>query len=92
MHKDTKEAATIPAEVMETFTMLYPKVKDVDWSGAGKYFEASFLPNERTPFLMFDLRGILMIVKSKIDRTELPAPVTTIVREQYPDTIYEWAN
>lgn len=34
---------------------------------------------------MFDLRGNLMMVKNKIDLTELPVAVITTVKEQYPD-------
>lgn len=83
--QERNESKTIPANVVDAFTILYPQAKDIDWSFEAKDFEVSFIENERARSIVFDIRGNLMMVKDKIDRAELPPPVITTVEEQYPD-------
>lgn len=83
--QEQKEAATIPADVVDAFSMLYPKAQDVKWKLIGKDFEASFVKNEKIVFLLFDGRGNLMMVKNKIGQTELPLPVIAKLKTEYAD-------
>ena len=83
--QEKKDAKTIPADVIDAFSMLYPQVKAIDWSFAARDFEVSFIQNERARSLVFDMRGNLMMVKDEIDLAELPPPVIRTVEEQYPD-------
>lgn len=83
--QEKMEAEAIPPDVIDAFSMLYPKAKVVNWKLIGKDFEASFAQNERAMSVLFDQNGNLMIVKNKIDRTELPVPVTAKLKTEYPD-------
>ena len=82
--QEKKEAAKIPYDVIDAFSMLYPKVKDVTWNLIEKDFEVSFVQNERAVSLLFDQRGILMMVKNKINETDVPVPVITTIKKEYP--------
>jgi hypothetical protein len=83
--QEQKEAATIPADVTDALSMLYPKANDVRWNLIEKDFEASFVQNERAVSLLFDPRGNLLIIKNKIDHTELPVSVIAKLKTEYPD-------
>ena len=80
-----QKEATIPADVIDAFSMLYPKAKDVTWKLIEKDFEASFVQNEKGVSLVFDQSGNLLMVKNKIDHTELPVPVIAKLKTEYPD-------
>ena len=73
----------IPPDVIAASSMLYPKAKDVNWNLIQKDFEVSFVQNERTVSLLFDQRGNLMMVKNKINETEVPVPVITTLKTEY---------
>lgn len=83
--QEEKEAGTIPADVIDALSMLYPKAKDVSWKLIERDFEASFMQNEKAVSLLFDEHGNLMIVKNKIDHTELPVPVISKLKAEYPN-------
>ena len=80
-----EEAEMIPPDVIDAFSMLYPKAKDVNWNLIENHVEASFVQNERAVSLLFDQRGNLMMVKSKIEQTELPVPVIAKLKTEYAD-------
>lgn len=80
-----KEVATIPADVIDALSMLYPKAKDVRWNLIERDFEASFEQNEKFVSLLFDEHGNLMMVKNKIDHTALPVPVIAKLKTEYAD-------
>ena len=75
----------IPPDVIDSFSMLYPSVKDVNWNLLEKDFEVNFVLKERAVWILFDHRGNLMMVKNKIDHTELPVPVITKLKMEYAD-------
>lgn len=77
-------AKTIPADVIDAFSMLYPNVKDINWNVIEEDFEANFTQNERAVSLLFDQHGNLLMVKNKIDHTELPVPVLGKLKTEYP--------
>lgn len=80
-----KEAAAIPADVTDALSMLYPMAKEVKWSLSQSDFEARFSQNERAVSLLFDQHGNLMMVKNRIDQTELPVTVLAKLKDSYPD-------
>ena len=75
----------IPPDVIAASSMLYPKAKDVNWNLIQKDFEVSFVQNERAVSLLFDQHGNLMMVKNKIDHTELPVSIKAKLKTEYPD-------
>lgn len=83
--QEQKEAITVPTDVIDAFGMLYSKVKDVNWKLIEKDFEVSFVQDERSVSALFDQHGNLMMVKNKIDHTELPVLVIARLKTDYPD-------
>lgn len=83
--QEQKEGTGVPAEVIDAFGMLYAKVENVDWKLIEKNFEVSFVQNERAVSAVFDQQGNLMMVKNKIDHTELPIPIAAKLKNDYPD-------
>lgn len=83
--QEQKEAATIPADVIDALSMLYPKAKDVTWNPIEKDFEVRFVQNEKEVSLVFDQNGNLLLIKNKIEETELPVPVIAKLKTGYPD-------
>lgn len=83
--QEQKEAKTIPVDVIDAFSMLYPNVKDVNWNLTANDFEANFVQNEKGVSLVFDQSGNLLMVKNKIDHTELPVPVIAKLKAEYRD-------
>lgn len=75
--------ASIPTPVMQTFTALYPNVKDVAWNYNEPNYEARFKVRNKGMMLMFDESGSVSEIKNEVPAVELPGTVRTYVETHY---------
>jgi hypothetical protein len=75
--------ASIPTPVMQSFTALYPNVKDVAWNYNEPIYEARFKVRNKGMLLMFDESGTISETKNEIPVVDLPATVTKFVETNY---------
>lgn len=75
--------ASIPTPVMQTFTALYPNVKDVAWNYNEPNYEARFKVRNKGMMLMFDESGSVSEIKNEITAAELPGTVRNYVDSHY---------
>src|SRR6478752_2045604 len=71
--------ASIPSPVMQSFTALYPNVKDVAWNYNEPIYEAHFKVRNKGMMLMFDESGSVSEIKNEIQIGDLPASVRNFV-------------
>ena len=74
---------TIPSPVLQSFTSLYPDIKDVNWDYNEPNYQASFKLRNKRMFLMFDEGGSVNEVKNEIMLVELPTYVGTLIARDY---------
>ncbi|HTF20090.1 MAG TPA: PepSY-like domain-containing protein [Chryseolinea sp.] len=75
--------ASIPTPVMQTFTALYPTVKDVAWNYNEPNYEARFKVRNKGMMLMFDESGSVSEIKNEVPAVELPGTVRNYVETHY---------
>lgn len=75
--------ASIPTPVMQSFTALYPNVKDVAWNYNEPNYEARFKLRNKGMMLMFDETGTISEIKNEIPALELPGTVRSFVETNY---------
>jgi len=75
--------ASIPTPVMQSFTALYPTVKDVAWNYNEPIYEARFKVRNKGMMLLFDESGSVSEIKNEIPIVDLPATVTDYVENNY---------
>lgn len=75
--------ASIPTPVMQSFTALYPNVKEVDWDYNEPNYEARFKVRNKGMLLMFDQSGSVSEIKNEIQVVDLPGTVRTYVENNY---------
>ena len=75
--------ASIPSPVMQSFTALYPNVKDVAWDYNEPNYEARFKLRNKGMMLMFDESGSVSEIKNEIPAGELPGTVRSFVENSY---------
>jgi hypothetical protein len=79
------QTVAIPATVLQSFTSLYPEVKEVVWNNNDESYEASFKLRNKGVALYFDENGYVNEVKNEIMLFELPGPVINLMARDYPD-------
>ena len=75
--------ASIPTPVMQSFTALYPNVKDVAWNYNEPNYEARFKLRNKGMMLMFDESGSVSEMKNEVPAIELPGTVRDFVETNY---------
>ena len=75
--------ASIPTPVMQSFTALYPNVKDVAWNYNEPNYEARFKVRNKGMMLMFDVSGSVSEIKNEVPAVELPGTVRNYVETHY---------
>lgn len=75
--------ASVPSPVMQSFTALYPNVKDVAWNYNEPNYEARFKLRNKGMMLMFDESGSVNEIKNEVPAIELPATVREFVETNY---------
>ncbi|MEJ1241691.1 hypothetical protein WBG78_26320 [Chryseolinea sp. T2] len=75
--------ASIPTPVMQSFTALYPNVKDVAWNYNEPNYEARFKLRNKGMMLMFDESGSVSEMKNEVPAVELPGTVRDFVETNY---------
>ncbi len=84
-----KESA-VPAPVKSGFVALYATDKVDNWKKEKGNYEASFMKDSKKMLVLFKPNGDWIETKAQIDASELPAPVTTYVKNNYPgQTIWD---
>ena len=78
-----KDEVQVPSNVMEAFSILYPKMNDVAWQYREPNFEASFKLDKRNISLSFDEEGFVTEVKNEIRAFELPMDVNNLLVRKY---------
>ena len=73
----------VPANVLEAFNILYPKMNDVAWHYREPDFEANFKLDKRDISLSFDEEGFVTEVKNEIREFELPTDVNNLLVKKY---------
>lgn len=75
--------ASIPTPVMQSFTALYPNVKDVAWDYNEPNYEARFKVRNKGMMLMFDESGSVSEIKNEMPVVELPTLVKSYIENHY---------
>lgn len=75
--------ASVPSPVMQSFTALYPNVKDVAWNYNEPNYEARFKLRNKGMTLMFDESGSVSEIKNEVPAIELPGTVRSFVESNY---------
>jgi hypothetical protein len=75
--------ASVPSPVMQSFTALYPNVKDVAWNYNEPNYEARFKLRNKGMMLMFDESGSVSEIKNEVPAIELPATVRSFIETNY---------
>jgi hypothetical protein len=75
--------ASIPTPVMQSFTALYPNVKDVAWNYNEPIYEARFKVRNKGMMLLFDESGSVSEIKNEIPTVDLPPTVMDFVENNY---------
>lgn len=75
--------ASIPTPVMQSFTALYPNVKDVAWKYNEPNYEARFNLRNKGMMLMFDESGSVSEIKNEVPAVDLPGTVRNYVETHY---------
>jgi|GEM_PF-2962291 len=75
--------ASIPTPVMQSFTALYPDVKDVSWNYNEPIYEARFKVRNTGMMLLFDELGSVNEIKNEISLMDLPSVITRYVENNY---------
>jgi hypothetical protein len=73
----------VPKVVKDSFSKLYPKVKDVKWDKEGKEFEASFKVDKKDKSVLFDGEGNVLETETAIELSQLPSGIDKYVAENY---------
>ncbi|MGC3945014.1 MAG: PepSY-like domain-containing protein [Chryseolinea sp.] len=75
--------ASVPSPVMQSFTALYPNIKDVAWNYNEPNYEARFKLRNKGMMLMFDESGSVSEIKNEVPATDLPGTVLEFVENNY---------
>ena len=75
--------ASIPTPVMQSFTALYPNVREVAWDYNEPNYEARFKVRNKGMMLMFDESGSVNEIKNEVPAVELPSTVRSYVDSHY---------
>jgi hypothetical protein len=75
--------ASVPTPVMQTFTALYPTVKDVAWNYNEPNYEARFKVRNKGMMLIVDESGSVSEIKNEVPAVELPGTVREYVETHY---------
>ncbi len=73
-----KKPLKVPQSVVTGFSRVFDHSVNVEWSKAGKVFEALFYDNEIEKIARFDKLGNLIEIRTNISPTSLPEPAKTI--------------
>ena len=76
------DASKVPAAVKASFVKKYPGLT-TKWEKEDGKYEASFTQNGNTMSAMFEPNGTFTESETEIKVTELPAGISTYVKEQY---------
>lgn len=83
MAQENGNVQPVPADVAESFNMLYPNVKEVDWAFSRGFFEACFKQKEKIVSLFFDRKGNLKKIKNEIMESNLPISAKDLIAKEY---------
>lgn len=81
--QENEQAQPVPPDVIDAFSMLYPKAKEVLWNHKDGHFEANFTLNIKNVSVLFDKTGDLKQVKNVIKGSELPIDVNSMLTKDY---------
>lgn len=62
----------LPADVLKRFADSFHKSINIEWSKAGKVYEALFYENELEKIARFDKKGNLIEIRTNISTSDLP--------------------
>lgn len=66
--------SAIPTAVTQSFSKLYPEVKDVDWEKENGNYEAEFEKGKTETSVLFDASGKVLETEVEINPADLPQP------------------
>lgn len=76
---------TVPMSVLNSFTTLYPDIKDVRWDHDEINYEASFKVKNKRMSLLFDENGYVNEVKNELIAFEVPSGIKSLIESRYAD-------
>jgi Putative beta-lactamase-inhibitor-like, PepSY-like len=81
-------ANDVPKAVADAFAKKFPAATNIKWAKENaKEYEAEFKLNGKSISANFLTDGSWVETESAINASELPAPVTAVVKSQYPDAV-----
>jgi hypothetical protein len=72
-----------PEAAKAAFKKIYPAAAKVKWEKEDGNYEVSFVLNGKESSVIYDVKGILLESEQEIKVTELPAAITTYLKEHY---------
>ncbi len=70
--------------IIRAFNATFTEAKEVSWEYGDNYAKATFILNGRTQYAFYTIQGDLMGVAQYIRIDELPAPLTELLKKNYP--------
>lgn len=78
-----QKSADAPAAAKAAFAKAYPTVTKVSWEKEDGNFEASFDLKGNKTSVIYNAKGVMQESEMEIKASELPAAVTTYMKEHY---------
>src|SRR5688500_2976173 len=80
--QDVNQGA-VPDNVVESFNGEFASASDVDWDSQDDGYEAEFSLNGKESEVLYDMSGNKKMVKTEIERTELPQAIQDKLDKEY---------
>ncbi|HPN37397.1 MAG TPA: PepSY-like domain-containing protein [Melioribacteraceae bacterium] len=83
------QGITIPQEVKDSFTQLYPKATGVKWIKVDETevydaeYQAKFKNKGNLITVVFNTSGEFVMTKTNINKSKLPKPILTYIKDNY---------
>jgi hypothetical protein len=79
------EALSIPTEVSDLFTLLYPDAKSIEWQYVGDWYKADFKNNKMETMAWIDAEGRLLQTRTEIKITALPLAALSLLADKFAE-------
>jgi hypothetical protein len=79
------DVTTVPAAVMDEFTLRYPDAKNISWQYSGDHYQADFKNNKMSTMAVLSPEGTMLRTETQIKTCALPEPALAYLAKKYVD-------
>jgi len=76
---------TLPSQVTDLFTLLYPDAKSIEWQYTADRYTAEFKNNKMETMAMIDAEGRLLQTSTEIKITALPETALSLLADKFAE-------